>query len=72
LKPLVQQLERGKSLGLFNDIEPPTDALSIQGAVWAVVERQWATGTCDQAEVRRHAIRFCLGGLGVAPTEESR
>jgi AcrR family transcriptional regulator len=67
LKPLVQQLERGKSLGLFNDIDPTTDALSIQGAVWAVVERQWATGACDQANIRRRALRFCLGGLGVIP-----
>ena len=66
LKPLVGQLERGKQLGIFPGIDPATDAQSIQGTVWAVVERQWATGDGNRADIRRHAIRFCLGGLGVA------
>ncbi len=66
LKPLVEQLKRGKQLGIFPDIDPATDAQSIQGTVWAVVERQWATGDGNRADIRRHAIRFCLGGLGVA------
>jgi AcrR family transcriptional regulator len=66
LKPLVEQLARGQQLGIFPDIDPATDAQSIQGTVWAVVERQWATGDGNRTDIRRHAIRFCLGGLGVA------
>ena len=52
LKPLVEQLESGKRLGLFPDIDPTADALSIHGAIWASVERQWSTGDCDRAAVR--------------------
>lgn len=65
LQPLVEQLDKGKRLGLFPDIDPEADALSLQGAVWASVERHWATGTCDRADIRDHALRFCLRGLGV-------
>jgi AcrR family transcriptional regulator len=65
LKPLVEQLESGKRLGNFPDIDPTADALSIHGAIWASVERQWATGECDRVAVRDQVVRFCLRGLGV-------
>jgi AcrR family transcriptional regulator len=67
LTPLVEQLERGKQLGRFTDVDPAADSLSIQGALWASVERQWATGDCDRADVRRSMLQFCLRGLGVDP-----
>jgi AcrR family transcriptional regulator len=67
LKPLVEQLHRGVVDGAFHDIDPITDAQSIQGVVWTSTERQWATGDCERAEVRERALRFCLRGLGVTP-----
>jgi AcrR family transcriptional regulator len=67
LRPLVEQLVRGAERGLFTDIDPESEALSIQGVVWSNVERQWATGSCDQNELRERVQRFCLRGLGVAP-----
>jgi len=66
LKPLVEQLEKGRAAGVFPDIDPAADALSIHGAIWASVERQWATGDCDQHDVREQIVRFCMRGLGVA------
>jgi AcrR family transcriptional regulator len=35
LEPLIEQLERGLAQGLFHDIDPSTEAQSIQGVVWA-------------------------------------
>ncbi len=67
LEPLIEQLLRGLEHGVFQDIDPVTDAQSIQGVVWAGTERQWATGDCERADVRERALRFCLRGLGVAP-----
>jgi AcrR family transcriptional regulator len=67
LEPLVEQLHRGLVCGVFHDIDPLTDARSIQGVVWASTERQWATGDCQRAEVRLRTLRFCLRGLGVTP-----
>ena len=67
LRPLVKALERGSNMGVFSDIDPEGDALSIHGVVWAGVERQWSTGSCDQHDVRDRVQRFCLRGLGVAP-----
>jgi AcrR family transcriptional regulator len=67
LKPLVEQLHRGLVDGTFHNIDPITDAQSIQGVVWTSTERQWATGDCERAEVRERALRFCLRGLGVTP-----
>ena len=67
LKPLIEQLHRGLILHVFHDIDPVTEAQSIQGVVWASTERQWAVGDCRRAEVRQRALRFCLRGLGVAP-----
>jgi len=69
LKPLVDQLEKGRAAGLFPDIDPGADALSIHGVIWASVERQWATGDCDQHDVREQIVRFCMRGLGVAQFE---
>jgi AcrR family transcriptional regulator len=66
LKPLVEQLEKGRTAGLFPDIDPAADALSIHGAIWASTERQWTTGDCDQHDVREQIVRFCMRGLGVA------
>ena len=65
LKPLIEQLSRGRSRGAFHDIDPVTEAQSVQGVVWASTERHWAAGDCERAEVRSRALRFCLRGLGV-------
>jgi AcrR family transcriptional regulator len=67
LEPLIEQLERGLELGVFEDIVPATAAKSIHGVVWAGTQRQWATHRWEPAEVRDRALRFCLRGLGVAP-----
>jgi AcrR family transcriptional regulator len=65
LTPLIEQLSRGVAGGVFHDIDPVTEARSIQAVVWASTERHWAAGDCQRAEVRRRALRFCLRGLGV-------
>ncbi len=67
LKPLVEQLERGLREGVFHDIDPPTDAEIVQGAVWACVQRQWATQNAVRADIRKQVMRACLRALGVAP-----
>ena len=67
LRPLVEQLECGRDLGLFTAIDPDNEALSIQGVVWSNVERQWANAGCDLSDLRDRVQRFCLRGLGVAP-----
>ncbi len=67
LQPLIDQLRRGVVQGVFHDIDPVADARSIQGVVWAATERQWTTGACLRAAVRKSALRFCLCGLGVVP-----
>ena len=66
LRPLVEQLERGRDLGLFTDIDPANEALSIQGVVWSNIERQWADVGCNLSDLRDRVQRFCLRGLGVA------
>lgn len=71
LKPLVEQLEKGRAAELFPGIDPGADALSIHGAIWASVERQWSTGDCDRNAVREQVVRFCMRGLGV-PQREGR
>jgi hypothetical protein len=70
LKPLVEQLEKGRAAGCFPGIDPDADALSIHAAIWASVERQWSTGDCDRNAVREHVVRFCMRGLGVVQREE--
>lgn len=72
LEPLIEQLQRGLDEGVFTDIDPLIEALSIQGVVWASTERQWATGDCERDAVREHILRFCLRGLGVAQTSSYR
>jgi AcrR family transcriptional regulator len=67
LKPLIDQLSRGLAGGVFHDVDPVTEAQSIQGVVWSSTERHWATGDYERAEVRRRALKFCLRGLGVQP-----
>ena len=67
LRPLVEQLRRGKDLGLFGGIDPDGEALSIQGVVWANIERHWATEHRDPSDIRERVQRFCLGGLGLTP-----
>ena len=67
LRPLVEELTRGRDLGLFSDIDPDGAALSIQGVVWSHLERHWATAGAELSDVREHVERFCLRGLGVAP-----
>jgi AcrR family transcriptional regulator len=66
LRPLVEQLERGRGLGQFADIDPANAALSIQGVVWSNVEQQWTDVGCTLSELRQGVQRFCLRGLGVA------
>src|ERR1700757_1081576 len=66
LKPLSQVLQHGLEHGVFHHIDPVTDAQAIHAVVWAGIERQWTTGDCDRDDVRQRALRFCLGGLGVA------
>lgn len=66
LDPLIDQIQQGLKQGAFHDVDPLSGAQSIQGAVWACTERQWATGDCERAEVRERILRFCLRGLGVA------
>jgi AcrR family transcriptional regulator len=65
LRPLIEQLTRGMDLGIFGDIDPDGEALSIHGVVWANVERHWATAARDPREIRGRVQRFCLGGLGL-------
>lgn len=65
LKPLVEQLEKGKRMGVFPDIDPESAALPVQGAVWSSVEKQWSSGNCDRRVLRERTQRFCLRGLGV-------
>jgi AcrR family transcriptional regulator len=72
LEPLAEQLQRGLAQGVFTDVDPLTEAQSIQGVVWASTERQWATGDLGRAAVREHVLRFCLRGLGVAPEATAR
>jgi AcrR family transcriptional regulator len=67
LEPLIEELERGLELGVFEDIVPATAAKSIHGVVWAGTQRQWATHQWDRTVVRERALRFCLRGLGVSP-----
>jgi AcrR family transcriptional regulator len=67
LEPLIEQLQRGVERRVFHDIDPVSAGQSIQGVVWASTERQWATGDCERADVRRHLLTFCLRGLGAAP-----
>jgi AcrR family transcriptional regulator len=66
LRPLAEQLTRGRDLGIFAEIDPDGEALSIHGEVWANVERHWATAARDPAETRYRVQRFCLGGLGLS------
>jgi AcrR family transcriptional regulator len=65
LRPLVEQLGQGVDLGLFTEISPDDEAMSIQGVVWSNIERQWSTGNGDLADLRARVQRFCLRGLGV-------
>ncbi|BDX32621.1 TetR family transcriptional regulator [Mycobacterium antarcticum] len=67
MAPLIDELARGLLLGSFTDVEPAAHALSIHGALWSSVEKQWASGDQDRREVRRTVLTFCLRGLGVAP-----
>jgi AcrR family transcriptional regulator len=67
LRPLVEQLARGKDLGIFADIDPDGEALSVHGVVWTNIERHWSIAHRDPAEIRRRVQSFCLRGLGVAP-----
>ena len=65
LKPLIEQLSRGLSAGVFHDINPVAEAQLIQGAVWASTQRHWAGSYSEPAEVRGRVLWFCLRGLGV-------
>jgi AcrR family transcriptional regulator len=72
LEPLTEHLAAGLDQGVFCGIDPETEALAIQGVVWANTERHWATANCERDVVRRHTVRFCLRGLGVAPDTITR
>lgn len=64
MKPLVDQITRGKEIGAFPIADPLVSSDLVQGAVWACLERQWSTGDSDRTQAREAALRFCLGGLG--------
>jgi AcrR family transcriptional regulator len=66
IRPLIKQIACGKRLGLFAAGHAVEEAMSIHGVVWAHIERQWALGTCDVADVRKQVLRFCLRGVGAA------
>jgi AcrR family transcriptional regulator len=72
LKPLSEAIQRGVEHGVFRHIDPVSDAEAIHAVVWAGIERQWMAGDCDRDNVRQRALRFCLGGLGVAAEEIAR
>ena len=65
LRPLTEELEHGRALGLFPGVDPGVDALSVHGVVWANVERHWADDGSSPSNLRERTQRFCLGGLGV-------
>lgn len=65
LKPLSDALQRGLRGGVFDHIDPVTDAQFIHGVVWAGINQQWATGDCDRDDLRERILHFCLRGLGV-------
>jgi len=67
LRPLVEQLAHGRDLGLFAEIDPDGEALSIHGVVWTNIERHWGIAQRDPAKIRSRVQAFCLRGLGVAP-----
>ncbi|BBZ43843.1 TetR/AcrR family transcriptional regulator [Mycobacterium parmense] len=67
LSPLSDALARGLRSGELHHIDPVAAAQFIHGTVWAAIDGQWATGDCDRIDLRRHSLRFCLGGLGVRP-----
>ncbi|WIM86871.1 helix-turn-helix domain-containing protein [Candidatus Mycobacterium wuenschmannii] len=67
LTPLIDQLRRGLTDGVFHDVDPVSEARSIQGVVWSSTEQHWTAGGFERADVRRRALRFCLRGLGVQP-----
>lgn len=66
LEPLVETLERGVQHGIFDHIDPMTDAQFIHGVVWSGIDRHWTRGDCDRAEIRERMLWFCLRALGVA------
>ncbi len=65
IQPLIEQLEMGSEVSLFDDIDPAVEAESIHGVVWACVHRHWDGGSGSGADVRRRVKRFCLRGLAV-------
>lgn len=66
LEPLVETLARGLKSGVFDHIDPVTDAQFIHGVVWSGIDRHWTSGDCDRADVRERMLWFCLRALGVA------
>lgn len=67
MRPLIDELARGRDMGFFPGVEPEIEALSIQGVVWSNTERHWAKTDLGIAELRARIQRFCLRGLGVPP-----
>ena len=67
LKPLSEVLSRGVQHGVFQHIDPVTDAEFIHGVVWVGIDWQWRTGDCERDDLRQRILRFCLPGLGVTP-----
>lgn len=65
LLPLREALARGLQHGVFDGIDPSTDAQFIHGVVWAGIERHWTSGDCDRSQLREGMLRFCLRALGV-------
>jgi hypothetical protein len=65
LRPLIDEIDRGKQRKQFGDVDSVEEAMSIHGVTWVHIERQLLTGNCDRDEVCTRAQRFCLRGLGV-------
>ncbi len=65
LEPLIDQLTRGRTAGVFVGIDPVADAKAIHHVVSGVVEQRWSGFPLRRRETRGNVLRFCLGALGV-------
>jgi AcrR family transcriptional regulator len=69
LEPLIEQLTRGMTTGVFKGIEPVADAKAIHHVVSGVVEQRWMGFPLPRRETRGQVMRFCLCALDVDPAQ---
>lgn len=69
LEPLIEQLARGLTTGVFKGIEPVGDAKAIHHVVSGVVEQRWMGFPLPRRETRGQVMRFCLSALDVDPSQ---